>query len=161
MTTQKIEIEGLPEGWKAKEFRLGEINEPYFDPATKSICRLLLGSTVGVLIVEKIQPSRIVFESTTESRKAKFGDWIYNNGAIEQWRSEKKSQSTYKIWREVKETDIPLTKEEPNVKIGVSQGDVDEPKLSLSVDQCKQLCSRNFNLVQEIMSIAREFIKDK
>jgi hypothetical protein len=54
----EIEIEGLPEGWRAKEFRLGEIDEPYYDPATKSICRLLLGSTVGVLIVEKIQPSR-------------------------------------------------------------------------------------------------------
>ena len=146
MTTQTIKVEGLPEGWKAKEFRLGEVNEPYYDPATKSICRLLLGSTVGVLIVEKIQRSRIVLESTTESRKAVFGDWIYSNGFIDQWRSEKESQSIYEIWREVKETDVPLTK--------------DEPKLSLNKKDMLELIE-HIKLGGQLNPKIAEFIKDK
>lgn len=129
MTTQTIEVEGLPEGWKATEFRLGEINEPYFDPTTNSICRLLLGSTVGVLIVEKIQPRRrrIVLEVTNEERPVSFGDWYGDkDGTIGQWPdSEYGSEESYVIWREVKETDIPLTNE--------------DPKLSLSVAECREL----------------------
>jgi len=113
MTKQTIKVEGLPEGWSAKEFRLGEINEPYYDPATKSICRLFLTSTVGVLIVEKIQPRRIVLEETCEDD---CGMETIQNFNIGNTIINVKSQ---KIWREVKETDAPL--------------------LSLSVDECKDL----------------------
>ena len=59
----------LPEGWEPVAFRLGESNEPYYDPATKSICRLLMESSVGVLIVQKTKPRRIVLEETGETLK--------------------------------------------------------------------------------------------
>jgi len=110
MKTQTIKVEGLPEGWKAVEIRVdpdqynkyvGDDGCLYWEAKIK---------------MEKIQPRRIVLESSTESRKAVFGDWIYNNGVIEQWRSQKESQSTYRIWREVKETDedpfLKLTKKD-------------------------------------------------
>lgn len=52
---------------------------------------------------------------------------------------------TYTFWREVKETDIPLTKEEPYLK--------------LSVNDCKSLLSTNDNYAA--YHKVQEFIKDK
>ena len=145
MTTQTIEVEGLPEGWKAKEFRLGEIDETYYDPATKSICRLLLGSTVGVLIVEKIQPRRIVLEETGEERKICYGEWYETSEhKLMRWPYGGKTDGRHKVWREVKENDLSLTNA--------------EHKLSLSVDQCRKLFC---NLDKDVMKLLREFIKDK
>lgn len=54
----EIEIPDLPEGWEAVAYRLGDPGEPYYDAITKSICRLILASSVGVLIVRKKQPLR-------------------------------------------------------------------------------------------------------
>lgn len=54
----EIEIPDLPEGWEAVAYRLGDPGEPYYDAITKSICRLILASSVGVLIVRKKQPPR-------------------------------------------------------------------------------------------------------
>jgi len=110
MKTQTIEIEGLPEGWRAVAYRLPKNGEHMLNDDTVEICNY--DALTPWLIVEKIQPRRIVLESSTDSRKAVFGDWIYNNGVIEQWRSQKESQSTYRIWREVKETD-----EDPYLKL--------------------------------------------
>jgi len=102
MKTQTIKVEGLPEGWKAVAYRVPTNGETCwhqnFGIYTATV------SLTQCFIVEKIQPRRIVLESTADSRKAVFGDWIYNDGFIEQWRSQKESQATYRIWREVKET---------------------------------------------------------
>ena len=153
MTTQTIEVD-VPNGYEISKIE-------YFSDS----------QYIKVRIKEKIQPRRIVLESTTESRKAKFGDWIYNNGAIEQWRSEKESQSTYQIWREVKETAIPLTNEDANVKMGVSQGDGDDQKLELSVKELRNVRSliKDFENLGWFINPERalllqkitEFIKDK
>jgi len=102
MKKQTIKVEGLPEGWKAVAYRVPTNGETCwhqnFGIYTATV------SLTQCFIVEKIQPRRIVLESTADSRKAVFGDWIYNDGFIEQWRSQKESQATYRIWREVKET---------------------------------------------------------
>jgi len=55
----EIEIPDLPEGWEPVAYRLGDTDELYYDAITKSICRLILSSSVGVLIVRKKQPRRI------------------------------------------------------------------------------------------------------
>lgn len=55
---QEIEIPDLPEGWEAVAYRLGDPDEPYYDAVTKSIRRLILASSVGVLIVRKKQTRR-------------------------------------------------------------------------------------------------------
>ena len=78
----EIEIPDLPDGWEPVAYRLGDPDEPYYDPATKSICRLLLSSSVGVMIVRKKQPRRIVFEETDiKNAKIAFFDdagmWTY------------------------------------------------------------------------------------
>ena len=64
----EIEIPDLPEGWEAVAYRLGDPGEPYYDAITKSICRLILASSVGLLIVRKKQPRRIVLEETGRHR---------------------------------------------------------------------------------------------
>lgn len=51
----QIEIPDLPEGWEAVAYRLGDPGERYLDAITKSICRLILASSVGVLIVRRKQ----------------------------------------------------------------------------------------------------------
>ena len=55
--------------------------------------------------------------------------------------------------REVNETDT--------VKMGVSQGDADEPKLSLSVDECKEAMRKleTFNVTDLSVKICR-FLKE-
>ncbi len=65
------------------------------------------------------------------------------------------------VWRLVKETDIPLTNDEHNVKMGVSQGD-GEPTLELSVDECKEAMRKleTFNVTDLSVKICR-FLKDK
>ena len=69
----EIEIPDLPEGWEAIEFRLGCPDEYYFDAYSKKICRLLLTSSVGVMIVRKKQPRRIVLEEVEAGhRKVEF-----------------------------------------------------------------------------------------
>jgi len=52
----------------------------------------------------------------------------------------------FKVLREVKEPDIRLTN--------------DEPKLSLSVEQCHKLLSRSLNHTTEVLDIVKEFIKE-
>jgi len=54
----EIEIQDLPDGWEAVAYRLGDPDEPYYDAITKSIRRLILASSVGVLIVRKKQTRR-------------------------------------------------------------------------------------------------------
>ena len=61
--------------------------------------------------------------------------------------------------REVKETDIPLTNDTANVKMGVSQGDGE--KLELSVAECKEAMRKleTFNVTDLSVKICR-FLKE-
>ncbi len=94
-----------------------------------------------ILGIEKIQPRRIVFYEITDGTENIDEDYYIK----------------YKWWREVKETDIPLNN--------------DEPKLSLSVDECRNVRSliKDFENLGWFVNPARslllqkitEFIKDK
>ena len=122
-----IEIEGLPEGWKAVAYRVPKGNIEFV--FIENVVRKAKPQDNKCLIVEKIQPRRIVLEETEE--KYLGCQTLYIDGT-------EIMIMTNKTWCEVKETDIPLTNEDVNVKIGVSQRDGAEPKLSLSVDECKE-----------------------
>lgn len=104
MKTQTIEVEGLPEGWKAVAHRK-PLKEEYILYGDE-ICKPKGLMNRPWLIVEKIQPRRIVLEETEEIDKDieavqhfNFGNTIININSP-------------KIWREVKETD-----EEPHLKL--------------------------------------------
>ena len=104
-----IEVEGLPEGWKA----VGMLVDP--DQYNKYVGDDGFLYWEAKIKLEKIQPRRIVLEEISKEEYHRlFNDErcsdIYN------------MRGSY--WREVKETDIPLNS--------------DEPKLSLSVDECKE-----------------------
>ncbi len=104
MKTQTIEVEGLPEGWKAVAHRK-PLKEEYILYGDE-ICKPKGLMNRPWLIVEKIQPRRIVLEETEEIDKDieavqhfNFGNTIININSP-------------KIWREVKETN-----EEPYLKL--------------------------------------------
>ena len=122
-----IEVEGLPEGWKAVAYRVPKGNIEFV--FIENVIRKAKPQDKKCLIIEKIQPRRIVLEETEE--KYLGCQTLHIDGT-------EIMIMTNKTWREVKETDIPLTNEDVNVKIGVSQRDGAEPKLSLSVDECKE-----------------------
>lgn len=92
MTQQTIEVEGLPEGWKAVAYRrpIGNIEYVFIDGEIRQA-----KPTDGVcLIVEKIQPRRIVLEETEEKY---LGNQVIEIDDIEI------SILTSKLWNEVKE----------------------------------------------------------
>ena len=128
MTKQTIEVE-VPEGWRVKEYRMPNKGDYFWHQ--NRVCVASSSFIDQRLIIEKIQPRRIVLEETgrkidfSYTQNFKFGDELI-------------SVTSSSVLREVKETDIPLTNEDVNVKIGVSQRDGAEPKLSLSVDECKE-----------------------
>jgi len=106
MKTQTIEVEGLPEGWKAKEVRIdpdqynkyvGDDGFLYWEAKIK---------------MEKIQPRRIVLEEDINDNR---------NPSIAQTLKLSSGRiihifCPYAV-REVKETDIPLHKEDPYLKL--------------------------------------------
>ena len=92
----EIEIEGLPEGWRAVAYRRPVFGEYYF--YNDDIQQGRTGSG-QFLIVEKIKPRRIVIEETGEDN-IRYTSGHYANQCI--------SRGVYvadqpKIWREVKE----------------------------------------------------------
>ena len=142
MTKQTIEVEGLPEGWKA----VGMLVDP--DQYNKYVGDDGFLYWEAKIKLEKIQPRRIVLEEISKEEYHRlFNDErcsdIYN------------MRGSY--WREVKETDIPLTN--------------NEPKLSLGVDECRNVRSliKDFENLGWFVNPARslllqkitEFIKDK
>lgn len=95
MTQHTIEVEGLPEGWKAVAYRLGKEGEMAF---INKIWELERDSLCPVIIVEKIQPRRIVLEETEEGFSTMDPQYFSNidwNLSIQ--------LSANKIWKEVKE----------------------------------------------------------
>ena len=121
-----IEIEGLPEGWEIEKCDIkGDISSN--DASFKYIN--------AVIRITKKQPRRIVLEETGEIRSnLKLN--CYNYFYVDSEGFDK-----IKIFREVKENDPSLTNE--------------EPKLSLTVDEC-----RSMSLSEISMKIV-DFLKDK
>ena len=64
MTQQTIEVEGLPEGWKAVAYRCPRNYEKFFDG--EEIHTAGADMAFGHLIVEKIQPRRTVLEEISK-----------------------------------------------------------------------------------------------
>lgn len=96
----EIEIEGLPEGWRAVAFRVPKEGEYFITPSGL----LMLaedGSIIdGRLIVQKTKPRRIVLEETEEDNKHLLNSPMYAN----QWVNlDILLVNQPKIWRVVKE----------------------------------------------------------
>ena len=113
MILTKIEVEGLPEGWKAVAYRVPKGNIEFV--FIENVIRKAKPQDKKCLIIEKIQPRRIVLEETEE--KYLGCQTLHIDGT-------EIMIMTNKTWREVKETDIPLNN--------------NDLKLSLSVDECKE-----------------------
>jgi hypothetical protein len=110
MTNQKtIPIDDgiIPDGYRA---RVG-IRKPGDTILTNNgpwtVKAGLFGDNYPAIILEKIEPTRRVFELVSgEQRKAAKGDWIslsHEGRWYERWDSEHLSDSKYLIWREVTE----------------------------------------------------------
>lgn len=140
MTTEQkheIEIPGLPEGWRAVAYRIPNFGEYYVDSSEK-ITEYRGGHGFKKLIVERIKPRRIVLEETEEKHLGCQTLYIDDTEFM---------IMTDKVWREVKETDTPLNNS--------------EPKLSLSVDECKEAMRKleTFNVTDLSVKICR-FLKE-
>ena len=128
----EIEIEGLPEGWEIEKCDIkGDISSN--DASFKYIN--------AVIRITKKQPRRIVLEETGKTRKPKSGEYVRSSNIFYMVTSPENYGNGCEIWREVKESDYSLSK--------------DEPKLSLTVDEC-----RNMSLSEINMKIV-DFLKDK
>lgn len=142
MKTQTIEVEGLPEGWLAVAYRKPVFGEYYF--YNDDIQQGKTGSG-QFLIVEKIHPRRIVLEETEEIKTEENSGYVLlDDKRIDYLSKHMTLAPPHKIWREVKETDIPLHK--------------DEPKLSLSVAEIKDACLRVWP--DYLVTKVNEFIKE-
>ena len=128
-----IEIEGLPEGF--------EINSVTINAGeTISQCFNTIQATIHL---RKIRPRRIVLEETNEERRICFGEWYESQeGKLMRWPYGGKTDGKHKVWCEVKETDILLTN--------------DKSKLSLSVEECRNISTGSNRLCLKI----DEFIKE-
>ncbi len=114
MNTQSIKIEDLPEGWRAIAFRKPKRGEHYI----KSYGYMEIGrATVSAeprLIIEKIQPRRIVLEET---------DRYHDPEDKSTWLEQVFCTSgeamvkiiDYKVWREVKNPPRRIVLEETDV----------------------------------------------
>lgn len=156
-----FKVEGLPEGWKAVCFRvpIGNIEHVFVDGAVREA----KPQDKNSLIVEKIHPIRIVLEETDDILGDKQSGYVLHDGKKIKWIEEGwRIAKGHKIWREVKEIAIPLTNDLANVTMGVSQGDGLEPKLELSVKECKEAMRKleTFNVTDLSVKICR-FLKDK
>ena len=103
MTLQTIEVEGLPEGWKAVAYRCPESGEYYLE--NNGVVRNHTGCKHKFpwIIVQKTQPRRIVLEETGEVRKPEIGEYIQNNGNFCKCHKPERWGHEHEIWREVKE----------------------------------------------------------
>ena len=141
-----IEIEGLPEGWKAVAYRVPKGNIEFV--FIENMVREAKPQDKKCLIVEKIQPRWIVLEETNEERRICYGEWYESQeGKLMRWPYGGKTDGKHRVWREVKETDTPLNNS--------------EPKLSLSVDECKEAMRKleTFNVTDLSVKICR-FLKE-
>jgi len=157
MKTQTIKVEGFPEGWKAVAYRVPKGNIEFV--FIGNVVREAKPQDKKCLIVEKIQPRRIVLEETEDKHLGCQTLYINDTELM---------IMTDKVWREVKETYSPLTND---VKMGVSQGDGVEPSLELSVKELRNVRSliKDFENLGWFINPERalllqkitEYIKDK
>lgn len=98
MTQQTIEIEGLPEGWKAVSYRCPESGEYYLENNGIVIKHTGCKQKFPWIIVEKIQPRRVVLEETKEDNKRSGLGFL-----SQQFSSGITIYDAHKIWKEVKE----------------------------------------------------------
>ena len=100
----EIEIEGLPEGWRAVAYR---VPVDKIEHVLTDDCEIILVNNIRFpcLIVEKISPRRIVLEETEEERSVSYGDWYEDDlGRVNQWLNKSYGSSRcVKIWKQVKE----------------------------------------------------------
>ena len=138
MILTRIEIEGLPEGWKAVAYRVPKGNIEFV--FIENVIRKAKPQDKKCLIIEKIQPRRIVLEETEE--KYLGCQTLYIDGT-------EIMIMTNKTWREVKETDIPLNN--------------NDLKLSLSVDECRNVRSliKDFENLGWFVNPARSLLLQK
>jgi hypothetical protein len=128
MTKKTIEVEGLPEGWKAVAYKK-PIPGEYFIGYAGSVCFCNHLEYGPRLIVEKIKPRQIVLEETDEEAYSTSSGTLVRIGN--------------KWWKQVKENDLSLNS--------------DEPKLSLSVDECKRVVNCS---APDVVSRILDFIKE-
>ena len=95
----EIEIEGLPEGWRAVAYRSGKCTE--WAVVNGHIVELQSDSLIEHLIVEKIKPRRIVLEETEEINLGGCYTGPYNSQIFMDGSLVLKDQP--KIWRVVEE----------------------------------------------------------
>ena len=133
-----IEVEGLPEGWKAVAYRVPKGNIEFV--FIENVIRKAKPQDKKCLIIEKIQPRRIVLEETEE--KYLGCQTLHIDGT-------EIMIMTNKTWREVKETDIPLNN--------------NDLKLSLSVDECRNVRSliKDFENLGWFVNPARSLLLQK
>lgn len=132
----EIDIEGLPEGWEPAAIRKQKLGEHIFCLDTGLVVPADHRTPKAHLIVKKKQPRRIVLEETGEKNH------LYESGQYSSFSAGGFVISGVRNkWREVKENDLSLNNE--------------EPKLSLTVDEC-----RSMSLSGISMKIA-DFLKDK
>ena len=126
----------MPEGWEPAAIRKQKLGEHIFCLDTGLVVPADHRTPKAHLIVKKKQPRRIVLEETGEKNH------LYESGQYSSFSAGGFVISGVRNkWREVKENDLSLNNE--------------EPKLSLTVDEC-----RSMSLSGISMKIA-DFLKDK
>ena len=98
----EIEIEGLPEGWRPVAHRLPKIGDHVLYQGT--IHHLDGDGIFERLVLEKIQPRRVILEETQDNRVPIDGEWIESFGGFSK-QIGRLYIGTYQIWREVKENE--------------------------------------------------------
>lgn len=103
MKQQTIEVEGLPEGWKAVAYRIPEISDHVLGDDGE-IWLVQTEQECKQLVVEKTQPRRIVLEETEEIMTREKEGYVLTDGErIDYINSGISISPPHKIWREVKE----------------------------------------------------------
>ncbi len=142
MKTQNIVVEGLPEGWKAVAFRPPKNKEYYLTP-DGFVVVAKHEYVLSHLIVEKIQPRRVVLDLTQHEYslllKIPLEQRLFDDPVMFDLIRKIKSE-------EVKETDLSLNS--------------DEPKLSLNKKDMLNLIA-HIKLGGQLNPKIAEFIKDK
>ncbi len=96
----EIDIKGLPEGWKPVAYRRTLQNEYYL--TNRGVEKAPYNLDNLWLVVEKIQPRRIVLEETEEFREAVKGEFCEQEDGFIFSMIRDSVGYKYKIWREVK-----------------------------------------------------------
>jgi len=135
----EIEIEGLPGGMIAHSVKVIELDSGDSEQCTYN----------AQVIAKRVKPRRIVLEETGDIRLLRPGEhygYVEANIYIGMWPAPNNSIHRYRIWREVKETDLSLHNAD------------DKESLRLSVDECRKLLC---NLDKDVMRKMQQFLKDK